>query len=180
MKQIVVMLCGPHENGEVCNRRIDEAIYLAMSEGIPLIIAGDGNFGEDIKYFTDRARMDGIHHTVGLYNQRANTLSDSTMVAEVLSKHGEFTDVSTIHLVTDWWHMPRASLFFTSAMQLKKPGFVFDLKLVNVSAPKPPKWVIDSEYNGVQDFLRGKYGFNGRALIYGKPSNDSSIKFNYA
>lgn len=179
MKQVAVMLCGPHENGSVCNRRIDEAIYIASSKDIPLIIAGDGNYGNDIAHFTDRANLDGVHKTIGLYSERASTFSDSMMVADVLSKYDEFVDVNTIYLVTDWWHMPRASLFFTSAMQLKKPGFVFDLKLVNVSTPRPPEWVIEAEHNGVKDFLRGEYGSNGCAVIFGKPSNDLSVEFAY-
>ena len=175
---IVAVLCGPHENGEISFRRIDVGIRLAIAFDLPLVIAGDGNFGQDVAAFQARAIEHGVTQTVVCYDKDANTLADVRMIAHLMTEP-EFAEVRTIHLVTDYWHMVRAAIFLTVTLLQELSQREILIGYANVDTPIPPDGVLRAETRGVRNFLEGKYGTNGHAIQYGKPSHPSSTDFGY-
>ena len=172
---VVAIFCGPHENGVVSFRRIDVAIQVALRIQVPLVIAGDGNFGRDLDVFAKRAHLAGVTIVKTFYDARANTLADAQMVCEHLSTSAEFYDVRTIHLVTDFWHMPRATLILISQMTTR----LFELVCVPVMTPVPSLDVLLAEQRGIQDLFSGQYGIRHNGVHFGKPAHPDSVTFSY-
>ena len=158
------MFCGPHDNqGRVSFRRIDTAIGLARRKTktqLPLIICGDGNDGEDCMVFLGRAQSADLNHVIARHCALANTLSNAESLSLVLLNDRAFKRVEAIHLVTDLWHMRRASLFLRSVLHDILPRRVFLVRECHVGGEAPPPSVLDREEQGIQDFLAGHDGSN--------------------
>lgn len=106
MDEIVVMFCGPHYGGQVDCGRIDRAVSLALARQCPLLICGDARDGWECVAFGCRAVNAGVPVVWVRHNGKANTLGDAISAAGVVSMHKPHVD--RIHLVTDWYHIPRA------------------------------------------------------------------------
>lgn len=168
MDAVVVVFCGPHEEGRsVPMLRISRAIAVALARELPILIAGDGNRGQDVRFFARRARNAGVRSGCGLYNGEASTLNDARMVAERL----QGAQLSRIHLVTDNWHMRRARAMLAS--ELCAHGLdLCEIICEDVQdGPKPPAWVPEAERRGLEDFQSGRYDPSLRGINpgWGKP-----------
>ncbi|MBI4435693.1 YdcF family protein [Candidatus Uhrbacteria bacterium] len=153
-----MMFCGPHDEGnKTPTRRIDHAIRLALREALPLFIAGDALGGEEVRRFQVRASNAGVETAVAAFDSRHCTLADAQVVAaKILELRLE--RLNHVHLVTDWWHMERASAMLAGELErilhrsiLVQPASVF-------TGPKPSSLVHENERRGLEDYLAGVYG----------------------
>ncbi len=176
---VVAMFCGPHEKGKVSYRRIDAAIAAAREFGVPLLIAGDGNRGLDVQEFAVRAAQCGVEAVIPLYDAQATTLADARLVSVFLSRQTGYTLVDTIHLVTDYWHMPRAMAMLGTLMLEQMPDRRLTITCVNVETPQPSKEVLEREKKGIEDFIMGRYGRDVPIVQLGKPAHPASVTFAY-
>lgn len=179
-REVIVMFCGPHENGQISYRRIDAAIDAALRLNLPLVLAGDGNFGHDIKMFAERAHNMGVHPIESLYDQQATTLSDARLLCQFLRDNEAFQRVEKIHLVTDYWHMPRASLMLATLLLLHRTSHAFCISFISVQTPRPSELVLHYERKGIHDFVNGRYGKNKPLIQFGKPVHPTSVDFVYS
>jgi len=176
MYSVVAMFCGPHdENNDVPRRRIDKAVQVSLLHQIPLLVAGDANHCKDIDVFMAIAKSQGVRHVVGLYDPAASTFSDAFCVARELKNQSEFQNVSRIYLVTDFWHMLRASLILEKVC-LEHTLQIEIIHIPVTNGPLPPQIVLDGEQQGIQDFLAGRYGSRKAYDPYGKPCLKSTEK----
>lgn len=170
---LVAMFCGPHDNdGGISYRRIDAAIERARktrAKQLPIVICGDGNGGQDCLQFIDRAQQGDIQHAFFRYHAGASTITDAQSLALVLSRDPTFAHVREVHLVTDWWHMPRATLFLQDTLRACIARRSLRVIEHPVMCQVPPTHVLAREEQGIQDFLAGTYGTNPPAESYGKP-----------
>lgn len=178
-QEVVVIFCGPHEKGRVSFRRIDAAINAALEFGLPLLIAGDGNKGLDVVAFEMRARERGVSVVVPLYDAQANTLTDARLVCEFLRQRTGYEMVQTVHLVTDYWHMPRASLMLSMLLREQSVDRCVVLNCVHVQTPPPSQSVLDAERQGIEDFMQGRYEPDSSPVQFGKPAHPASVEFVY-
>lgn len=176
MQSVVTMFCGPHDEGnDVPRRRIDKAVQVALAHQVPLLIAGDANRGKDINAFVAIAKSQGVRHVVGLYDPAASTFSDAFCVARELKIRPEFGNVSRIYLVTDFWHMLRASIML-ERICLDHALQVEIIHAPVTKGPVPPEVVLAGEQQGIEDFLAGRYGTRKAYDPYGKPALKSTEK----
>ncbi|TAL50760.1 hypothetical protein EPN81_01850 [Patescibacteria group bacterium] len=154
----VVMYCGPYDEGnQPPTRRIDHAIALSRRFDLPLFIAGDAFEGKEIDRFSVRAWEAGVASVIPAFDPRHCTLADAQAVArEILSR--DLACLSHLHLVTDWWHMDRASTMLERELAQilgrivrVQPSSVF-------SGPAPSRLVHENERQGLNDYLVGTYG----------------------
>jgi len=173
---VVAMFCGPHEDGRPTSRRINAAIQTAMGLKAPLMIAGDANDGKDLELFAGRAhRRSPALDVVKLYDERANTLADVQILIEELREH-RHRGVTTIYLVTDWWHMPRSFVMLALELQNLMPERRFDIQIVNVRCPEPPHEELLGERQGIMHYLAGTYGSHELTRKpYGKPAQERAL-----
>ena len=171
---IVAMFCGPHENGGVTFRRIDAAIDAAKRLRAPLMIAGDANDGNDLEVFAARASDQYVTYIRSLYDPRANTLVDVELVINELMSP-RYRTVQTIHLVTDWWHMPRAIVMLFWELRRRMPHRQFSIVTVNAECPAPPERELERERQGIVDYLAGTYGCRPVDEPYGKPTQERAL-----
>lgn len=172
VRGIVVVFCGPHNNdGSISNVRINRAIEEAhqLGRGTLLLIAGDGNCGSDVRYFVQRAELEGIKNVVGLYDSGRCTLSDARVTVREIKDRVGASEPICVHLVTDWWHMSRAAIMLLSEAQNTgiNPPLI---KCVNVEGPMPPEHVLRGEIQGISDYLAGTYGQRQAYEDWGKPA----------
>ncbi|NQV89400.1 MAG: YdcF family protein, partial [Parcubacteria group bacterium] len=170
---VVAMFCGPHDEGDDApTRRIDRAIELALHLGLPLMIAGDGNGGLDVAQFNDLAVASGVFYVIALYDSGASTLSDAMCVAQNIGRDPRLDCVSTIHLVTDDWHMDRSKAMLEGELsdaswKRQNPPEVTPSCVT--TGPQPARWVIDGERKGLKDYRSGRYGTGKAYAPWGKP-----------
>jgi hypothetical protein len=174
---VVAMFCGPHDEGDDApTRRIDRAIELALQLGLPLMIAGDGNGGQDVAQFNDRAVARGVCYVIALYDQDASTWSDAMCVAQNIGRNPRLECISTIHLVTDDWHMDRSKAMLEGELS----GWIWSrqsppevIPSCVTTGPHPARWVIDGERKGLEDYRSGCYGMKEAYAPWGKPAHAS-------
>ena len=171
IEAVTVMFCGPHDNdGMVSFRRVDHAITVANRESSPLLLAGDARRGYDLVLFRIRAIEGGVRDVQNLYHPKANTLSDAGSLARQLLTP-RFQQVVEILLVTDSWHMARASCMLAGELARICQGRTFTLVSKDVTiGPTPPEHVLDGELRGKEDYLRGAYGQRAVVQPFGKPT----------
>ncbi len=154
----VVVFCGPHDEGEQTpTRRIDHAIQLARERNFPLFIAGDAFGGEEVRCFQVRAWSAGVLTVISAFDSRHCTLSDAQAVAaEIIGRR--LDHLNHVHLVTDWWHMERASVMLERELARileravrVQPASVF-------TGPAPSSLVHENERRGLADYRAGIYG----------------------
>lgn len=177
-ESIIAMLCGPHEDGRPSQRRIYRAIDYALIKDLPLLIVGDGNHGKDVDSFAQHARGRRVNPVFTCYDAGANTLTDVRLIVETLNGD-HFANVETVHLVTDVWHMARASLFLATTLARALPHRDIAIYPVTVHTPDPPREILFAEARGIRHFLEGNYGVNGNALQFGKPAHPDNVPFDY-
>lgn len=120
MTEVVIMFCGPFYGHRPFHYgRIDRAIALANAFRCPLVICGDGTGGRELDEFQARSRDAGVPITVARYNGKRNTHGDAISAAAVVA--AEFPRTETAYLVTDWYHVPRATIRL--AHRLRRRGF---------------------------------------------------------
>ncbi len=171
MKQFVAMLNGPHDaDGNRRHNRIDTAVSRALELRLPLLVVGDSNHGSDVRYYCEYARKQGVLEVVGLHRNLANTLIDAYAIADHVSPFAASeTSGPTIHLVTDYWHLPR-SLVFLHAVLKERIG-TFRIVAVPALGFDPPAEIVLGEVKGINDFLSGDYGLhNAPHPPFGKPA----------
>ena len=173
LRAVVVVLCGPHApGGEVLFHRIDRAIRVATDHGVPLMIAGDGNGGEDVELFARRALASGVERVITIAQALSTTLEDVCRVAHKLSE-SEYERVLQVCLVTDEWHMPRAVVMLADRLKSERGALDVEIICENVlEGPPPPRWVSAyAEQHGLQDFISCRYD-SRRAInpAWGKPA----------
>lgn len=123
MHTVVIMFCGPFYGSYPFHfGRIDRAIALAREHRCPLVICGDGTGGTELEAFLARARARGVPLPMARYNGKRNTLGDAISAAAVLS--AEFPHVTRAYLVTDWYHVPRASIRLAHKLSRQGMGHV--------------------------------------------------------
>lgn len=166
--EVVAMFCGPREGEDgscVSMSRIDVAIKLSLELGAPLLIAGDGHLGADTAVFAERARVRGVTMVLDLYSGRylrPNTLSDAIEIAECVLTHPDLVEIRAVHVVTDAYHVTRASTFLVGELerlcagQRSAPGVMMRGFEGAVVSPD----VLANEARGVQQYLgnRESYG----------------------
>jgi hypothetical protein len=154
----VAMFCGPHDEGnQVPTRRIDQAINLALSTGSPLFIAGDRFNGDEITRFKLRARNQGVTTIVEAFDPRHCTLSDAQATAREILARG-YHQLTSIHLVTDWWHMPRAAAMLRGELQSTLGRVLEVIESTVHNGPCPVDLVLSNEKQGLDDYRAGTYG----------------------
>lgn len=176
----VVVLCGPHDEGEKApTRRIDRGIRDAIEYDAPLLIAGDSNKGKDVEYFFMLALEKGVKEVIPLFDARVrpSTIEDIRHAISYMNAHPErFLDRTKIVLVTDVWHMERAKVLLVGEAR-KLSILCQKLEIVSalvMNGPLPPEWVLIGEKKGIQDYFDGKYGASHVAhRPYGKPSMEA-------
>ncbi len=167
---VVAVFCGPHnDDGSISYARVDAAIEHALRHDLPLIVAGDGNCGSDVRHFISRAQAAGVLDTTGLYDQGRCTLSDAQQVVGKVAEMFPRRRVH-MHLVTDWWHMSRAAIML---MGETRCACLEDLTIrcVNVEGPTPTTNILRGEAQGVTDYLAGTYGERTAYEPWGKPAS---------
>jgi len=154
----VVMFCGPHDEGDQTpTRRIDQAIQLALSLDVPLFVAGDAFNGEEVARFQAHAWHTGVSVIIPAFDARHCTLADAQAVATKIVEH-RLDRLSHLHLVTDWWHMERASLMLERELA-RILGRTIRVQPSSVFAgPTPSSLVHENERQGLEDYLAGRYG----------------------
>lgn len=173
-RSVVAMFCGPHDEGEGApTRRIDRAIGLALELCSPLIIAGDGNHSHDVRRFAWQAEQDGVHYVRALFDARCSTFSDAQSVMGDLLNNPPFMSVRQVHLVTDDWHMARASGILECELQRLLSRPILEVIRCHVTTgPRPPDDVLAGERQGLEDYLGGRYGSRVAHPPYGKPCEE--------
>lgn len=141
MKKVVVVLNGPHVKKWVWaqfawvevfwNGRINVAIAKAMQLKVPLLVCGDANGGKDLAHMVGLAQSKGINTIPcenGKNKEDKNTRGDCLAAIRELQRR---PDVTRVHLVTCWYHMPRAIANMRHELALVLP----DRKIVIESCP---------------------------------------------
>lgn len=171
-RSIVMTLCGPHDDQThkdgISFRRINRAIEVSLLHKLPIVIAGDANNGADLQMYENEACCRGVSKCIRLYDARANTLADVQSVVRALKTDPEFCDGVLVHLVTDNWHMLRAS----TMLKIEALRRRLDLRIECVEVVQeslPPTRVLEAERLGTLDYLEDHYGNRAPALSYGKP-----------
>lgn len=168
---VVAVLCGPHDNdGSVCFRRVDRGIAVAIEQNIPLIVAGDANGRADVRLFCDRAHEAGVRTIYEAYDRRASTLFDVRSITRLLQFEPDLQDVKRVHLVTDYWHMARATVMLADQLR-KRLGGSYAIACENVmDGPEPPPDVFAREHRGLMAYIDGTYDTTSLPHVpYGKP-----------
>ena len=175
-RSIVVTLCGPHDDQTrkdgISFRRINRAIEVSLQHSVPIIIAGDAYNGADLQMYENEASCRGVSKCIRLYDARANTLADVQSVVRALKTDPEYCDGVLVHLVTDNWHMLRA----TTMLKIEALRRRLDLRITCVEIVQeslPPARVLEAERLGTLDFLEDHYGNRAPALSYGKPATQA-------
>ncbi|MCR4313897.1 MAG: YdcF family protein [Candidatus Uhrbacteria bacterium] len=154
----VVMLCGPYDEGNhPPTRRIDRAIQIARQSNLLLFIAGDAFNGDEIRRFQDRALAAGVHSVLPAFDSRHCTLADAQAVGRVILEH-RFDRLSRLHLVTDWWHMERASTMLERELERILDRKILVIPESVMDGHVPDTTVHDNERQGLADYLSGRYG----------------------
>lgn len=153
----VAMFCGPYDEGEqMPTRRIDHAIQIAKEEGLPLLIAGDAFDGKEVLRFQNRAWSAGVRSVLTAFDPRHCTTADAQAIGRVILKW-HFDRIRLLHVVTDWWHMPRASAMLEG--ELRSIGRPVQVVRESVFVgPHPDQLVHQNERQGLADYLAGRYG----------------------
>jgi len=115
-KRAVVVFYGPHYGGVREWGRIDKAIKIAKKHNCPLIICGDGCLGEGVTIFYDYAIGCGVEEVYAHFDSRQNTRGDAFGAVHVIVSR--FPTLGRLHLVTDWYHLPRS--FIALSIELNK------------------------------------------------------------
>ncbi len=173
--EIVAMFCGPHSpDGGQRFERIDMATRTALTRNLPLVIAGDGNHGEDLKVFEGVARSDGVRLIVTLYDRQANTLADAQLVANAVVTDARFRGVRRIYLVTAGYHMIRATTMLRGELKKLVSGPPIEVIEVEVPDEEPQDGQVVNEALGLQHYLAGDYGDHNRNGDHvGKPARSN-------
>lgn len=157
-KSVVVMFCGPHDESEgIPTRRIDHAITIARSLEVPLFIAGDAFGGAEVQRFQARAWSMGVQTAIRAFDPRHCTLSDAQAVCRLLSER-EFGRLTRVHLVTDWWHMERASVMLEGELESIVCRRILVVPESVMTGPVPNAVVHRNEQQGLEDYRAGVYG----------------------
>lgn len=169
--EFIVVLCGPHAKGSPQFHRIRAATEVAKARpNARLVICGDANRGKDVDQFAGFAKAQGVETVIGLYDPQRSTLSDVQRAVDFISRHAVLA--TTIHLVTDHWHMPRAGTMLQHALASSP--------LAQNDAVVRPTSVVGGEpitseeerreRNGLLAFQSGTYQI-GTKLGWGKPDD---------
>jgi hypothetical protein len=111
---VVVMFCGPHDDGmDHPLRRILEAIgqVRESEDAIPLVIVGGSHSRSDTRFFARMARHKGVADVVELIDHSVGeltTLTDVRFAVSEMMKIPLTRRLRQARLVTDDWHMPTA------------------------------------------------------------------------
>lgn len=152
------MFCGPHDEGDQTpTRRINHAINLAIRNELPLFIAGDAFGGKEIYRFRVRAWHAGVALVLPAFDPRHCTLSDAQAIASMILEH-HLDSLARIHLVTDWWHMERASTMLERELERIVGRQILVVPESIMTGPVPDATVHDNERQGLDDYLAGRYG----------------------
>ena len=93
--------------------RIMAAITLAQRLDAPIFICGDANGGRDLDRMCGMARLANLKVICCDNGTMDNTQGDCEAAARALENA---PDVDTVHLVTCWYHMPRAMVTLRIAL----------------------------------------------------------------
>lgn len=183
----VIVFCGPHDEGQkVPTRRIDRGIQEALEHKVPLLIAGDGNHGRDVKYFQRRAYQCGVKRVFPLYSKRhvrlkkgPSTIWDAWHAISCLDANPKLLEGKMkIVIVTDDWHMERTVLMFRGEC-MTNSKHCKDLMVIHalvLSGPQPPLVVFLGEEHGKADYTAGHYHPSRAAHPpYGKPAMEIQL-----
>lgn len=152
----VMMFYGPHYNGGKPHfGRVNTAIDLAKRLSCPLIICGDGCRGEGVQLFATHALHSGLETPIyGFFNSKMNTRGDAESAADVVWEHLPL--VRRLHVVTDWYHMPRACIALSQELDRRFRDTHRQFRLV----PRPvlDHWQegwkrLPGELRGCRDYL---------------------------
>lgn len=133
---VVVLFCGPRTNsGHPSTLRITRAIEVARSERARLLIVGDAHDGADVDLFVSMAKEHGVERVspVRVETHLANTEMNAKQVALAL-KDTAYRSVNTVYLVTDHWHMQRATLHLQDALTRARATHAPDIIAINVTS----------------------------------------------
>ena len=178
-RSVVAMFCGPHDDGDSApTRRIDRAIELSLELCSPLLIAGDGNFAEDLQFFSARAEEAGVLYVRWFYERLASTRTDAQSIVNEIINNPPFIRVANIHLVTDDWHMARAAAMLEGEQRhLIARDHHASLPTVHrvpvITGLRPPDVVLAGERQGLADYLAGRYGERKAHPPFGKPCEEA-------
>lgn len=152
------MFCGPHDEGDrIPTRRIDHAVDLASRLEVSLFITGDAFGGAEVLRFQARAWAAGVHSTLTAYDPRRCTLADAQAVGRIIVDR-QFLRLARVHLVTDWWHMERASTMLERELAAIVGRRILVVPESVMVGPVPDATVHQNERQGIDDYLAGVYG----------------------
>ena len=163
-RSIVVQLCGPHRNGHngawsadnILFHRPDAALAEARRLRAPLIIAGDGWRGNDVRFF-QRYAYGKVVAVIEAFDIRGGTLHDVQATLAVLADP-LWSDINEVRFVTDPEHI-RPLEFARGEAEKMFPRR--KIEFVHVPALGGPEWSaleIAGEQKGIEDYRAGRYG----------------------
>ena len=163
-RPIVVHLCGPHKSGHgqewdaanILPHRIDAAIAEARRLRAPLIIAGDGWRGSDVRFFEQYARGKVVV-AIGALDIRGGTLHDVQATLRVL-EDGLWSGIDEVRFVTDPEHI-RPLVFARGEAEKLFPRR--HMEFIHVHAHGGPAWSeleLKGERLGIEHYRAGTYG----------------------
>jgi len=131
MQEVVVVLNGPHVKKWVWALcawievfwagRISRGVAEALRLEAPLLVCGDANGGEDLRHMVALAQAEGIETVPcenGKEKEHKNTRGDCLAAIREIEQR---PDVLRVHLVTCWYHMPRAMARLRHELALALP-----------------------------------------------------------
>jgi hypothetical protein len=133
---VIVLFCGPRtKSGHPSTLRITRAIDVARSERARLLIVGDAHDGADVNLFVSMAKEHGVERVIPVRvpSDRACTEQNAREIA-LLLQTPEYLSVNTVCLVTDHWHMQRASLHLEDALTRARATRAPDIIAINVTS----------------------------------------------
>lgn len=136
--EILVVPAPPHYSGTIWMGRIKKATLVACSKNIPILIVGDANGGQDNIFFAEFAKAVGAPHVYternGTEKKDKNTRGDMCATVRALKQNPDFKNIETVHIVTCWYHAPRAILEFKRAYKQELTNRKMKIRAVPVFA----------------------------------------------
>lgn len=162
---VVVLFCGPRtDSGHPSTLRITRAIEVARSERARLLIVGDAHNGSDLDLFVSMAKEHGVDRVIPVRvpTEQANTKRNAQQIVVELSRNvgvdgvlkPVYFSLNAIYLVTDHWHMRRASLHLADELKLVRGVNIPEIIPMNVtSAMEIDEAVLEREQVLIEEFL---------------------------
>ncbi len=200
-RSVVAVYTGPHhgveeETGDIiicktpeeceerdrsrCLKRIRRGLeralfYKAYRIKVPLIVCGDGNWGDDVCEFVRLAYTAGIEQVYGFAfmdgREPGTTKEDAIGLAKLLRDRPELQTVDFVELVTDEKHGRRAKIITKGELTRLLPWREISVKRQLVlDGIQFTKKMVRNERKGTRDYIAERYQRQPWKDAVGKPA----------